>query len=133
MHDQAVFATLADLVAVIHAAYAAFVVLGLAAIIVGGAAGWKWVRNLWFRAAHLGAIAVVLAESIIGLACPLTRLEDALRAHAGQSGYAADFLGYWLDRLIFFDAPAWVFMIIYAAFTVAVAVALWLVPPRPRI
>jgi len=133
MHHKNVFATLADLVVVIHAAYAAFVVVGLAAIIVGGAAGWKWVRNFWFRAAHLAAIAIVLAESIIGVACPLTRLENSLRAQAGQSGYAANFLGYWLDRLIFFAAPAWVFMILYAAFTVAVAVALWLVPPRARI
>ncbi|MHB8381698.1 MAG: DUF2784 domain-containing protein [Candidatus Binataceae bacterium] len=120
----------ADLVVTVHVAYVAFVVLGLAAIIVGGALGWRWVRNLWFRVAHLGAIGLVLAESILGVACPLTTLENFLRAQAGQPGYAGAFVGYWLDRLIFYRAPGWVFLALYAAFTLAVIVTFWLVPPR---
>lgn len=123
-------AILADLVVAVHVAYVAFVVLGLAAIFIGAAAGWKWVRNFWFRAAHLAAIAIVLFESIAGFACPLTTLENSLRIRAGESGYATDFLGYWLDRLIFSRAPGWVFIALYAAFTLAVALTLWLVPPR---
>ncbi len=121
---------LANLVVAFHFAYVAFVVLGLAAILIGGAAGWRWVRNVWFRAAHLAAIALVLAESILGVACPLTTLENFLRARASQSGYAGAFIGYWLDRLIFFSAPRWVFVALYAVFTLAIVLTLWLVPPR---
>jgi hypothetical protein len=123
-------AILADLVVAFHLAYVGFVVLGLAAVVVGGAAGWRWVRNAWFRAAHLGAIALVLAESLAGVACPLTTLENFLRVEAGQSGYAGAFIAYWLDRVIFYRAPRWVFIALYAAFTLAVALAFWLVPAR---
>src|SRR5487761_1469884 len=103
-------ALLANSVVALHVAYVAFVVLGLAAILIGGAAGWGWVRNLWFRAALLAAIALVLFESLAGIACPLTTLENSLRARAGQPRYAGAFIGYWLDRLIFFSAPGWVFI-----------------------
>ena len=125
-------ALLANSVVALHVAYVAFVVLGLAAILIGGAAGWRWVRNLWFRAAHLAAIALVLFESLAGIACPLTTLENSLRARAGQPRYAGAFIGYWLDRLIFFSAPGWVFIALYATFTLAVILTFWLVPPRRR-
>ena len=123
-------ATLADLVVAVHAAYVAFVVLGLVAIIAGAALGWRWVRNFWLRVAHLAAIALVLAESIAGAICPLTTLENSLRTRAGESGYATTFLAYWLDWLIFYNAPRWVFVALYAGFTAAVALTFWLVPPR---
>lgn len=123
-------AILANLVVAFHVAYAAFVVLGFVAIIIGGARRWRWVRNRWFRLAHLGAIAIVLAESILGVACPLTTLENSLRAQAGQPGYAGAFVAYWLDRVIFYRAPGWVFLALYAAFTFAVVLTFWLVPPH---
>jgi hypothetical protein len=123
-------AALANLVVAIHAAYVAFVVLGLAAIIIGGALGWRWVRDFRLRIAHLAAIALVLAESLVGVACPLTTLENSLRARAGQPGYAATFIGYWLDRIIFYHAPGWVFVALYSAITAAVVLTFWLVPPR---
>lgn len=129
---ETIMAILADLVVALHIAYVAFVVLGLAAILIGAAAGWRWVRNLWFRAAHLAAIALVLFESLAGVACPLTTIENSLRIRAGQSAYAANFLGYWLDRLIFYHAPEWVFIALYAIFTLAVALTFWLVPPRTK-
>ena len=48
---------LADLIVAIHAAYVAFVVVGLLLILLGVACGWQWVRNWWFRIAHrLGLI-----------------------------------------------------------------------------
>ena len=40
------------------------------------------------RLAHLAAIAVVVAESWLGLTCPLTTLESWLRARAGVAPYA---------------------------------------------
>ena len=44
-----VYRFLADAVLAVHFAYVAFVVLGMAAILLGIALGWRWVRNFWFR------------------------------------------------------------------------------------
>jgi hypothetical protein len=122
----------ADLVLIFHAAYVAFVVLGLVAIIVGWTRGWRWVRNVWFRRLHLVSIGLVLAESVLGVACPLTVIENSLRLLAGEQGYPTDFVAYWMHQLIFYDWPPWVFFLLYAGFTALVAATYWLVPPEPR-
>src|SRR5947209_16622001 len=100
---------LADCVAIVHAGYVAFVVIGFVLAIAGIARGWEWVRGFWFRVAHLTAIALVCAESFFGIACPLTTLEDRLRTLSGITGPPRDFVGYWIDRLIFYDFPPSVF------------------------
>ncbi len=120
----------ADLVVAVHVFYVGFVVLGLAAIIAGWALRWRWVRNIYFRLAHLAAILFVCAEALAGWVCPLTELEDALRQRAGQAGYPGDFIGYWLDWLIFYNAPPWVFTALYLGFGALVFATLWIVPPR---
>jgi hypothetical protein len=119
---------LADVVVAIHALYVGFVVFGLIAIFIGYALGWRWVRNRYFRLLHLAAIGLVCVESIFGIDCPLTTLENALRWGAGQNGYGADFISYWLDRLIFFDFPPWIFTTVYLAFGAAVVSTFWLAP-----
>jgi len=118
----------ADFVTVIHAGYVAVVVVGFAAILVGGAAGWHWVRNGYFRVVHLAMILLVCCEALIGTTCPLTIWENMLRAKGGQSGYSRDFVGYWLDSMIFYQAPPWVFTILYLTFGAVVIVTFWLVP-----
>src|SRR3984893_7388384 len=96
---------IADIVVAVHAAYVAIVVIGFAAILIGSAAQWRWVRNFYLRAAHLAMIFLVCAEALVGTTCPLTRLENALRLRGGESGYARDFIGYWLDWVIFYQTP----------------------------
>jgi hypothetical protein len=121
---------LADAVVILHAAYVAFVVFGFVAILAGVVFEWEWVRGFGFRLAHLAAIALVCVEGIVGAMCPLTTVENALRARAGQAHYPSDWVGYWAHRLIFYDAPPWVFAALYAAFMVLVAEIFWLAPPK---
>jgi len=121
---------LADLIVVFHAAYVSFVVFGLVVILVGIAFRWGWIRNFWFRAAHLTAIGIVVAEALIGMTCPLTDWENQLRRSAGQTSYPGDFLGYWAHRLIFYQAEPWVFTVIYVVFGLAVLATFVLAPPR---
>ena len=121
---------MADAIVVVHAAYVAFVVFGLVAIVAGWVGRWGWVRNVWFRFVHLGMIAVVVAEALVGIPCPLTVWERALRRQTGQQAYAGDFLGHWAHRLIFFDAPPWVFTIGYCLFGATVLLTFLLCPPR---
>ena len=63
--------------------------------------------------------------------CPLTTLEMALRMAAGERTYAGSFIAHWLGRLLYYQAPPWVFALVYTAFGALVAAAWWLVPPGP--
>jgi len=125
-----IFTILADAVVVVHAAYVAFVVGGLVAILIGAAMGWRWTRSFAFRAAHLAAIALVCVESLVGVMCPLTSLEDSMRERGGAARYPGDFVGYWAHRLIFYNFPPWMFTIAYIAFAAVVAITFILIPPR---
>lgn len=128
-----VWIELADAVAIVHAAYVAFVVIGFAAIVAGAVAGARWARSFALRAAHLAAILLVCVEAMIGAVCPLTTLENSLRLRAGAASYPGDFVGYWIDRLIFYNEPNWVFALIYLVFAAAVALSWWQWPPQwPR-
>ena len=123
---------LADLVLSLHVLVVVFVVGGLAFVIVGNLRGWRWVNALWFRLAHLGAIGVVVAEAWFGLVCPLTSLENWLRRNARTSAYDGSFIEYWLQRLLYYEAPSWVFTVGYSLFALAVAATWWAFPPRVR-
>ena len=118
----------ADAVLFVHFAFILFVIGGLAAIWLGAALGWAWVRGMRFRLAHLAAIAFVAAEALLGVMCPLTVWEDALRGRASDIGLIAR----WVRSVMFYELPAWVFTTAYVAFAVVVALTFWLVPPRRR-
>ncbi len=125
------FRLAADIILILHTAFIVFVVLGLIAVLVGMAKRWEWVRNFWFRVGHLAAIAYVVVQSLFGLVCPLTTLENTLRMRGGQQAYAeGGFIEFWLHQLIFFSAEPWVFTVCYTAFGLLVAATMWYAPPR---
>jgi hypothetical protein len=121
---------LADAVLLLHTLIASFIVLGLVLVVVGNLRGWAWVNALSFRLAHLAAIAVVVAESWLGIACPLTTLEMWLREQAHAKVYAGSFIEHWFQQLLYYHAPPWVFVLAYTVFG-ALVVASWIwFPPR---
>jgi hypothetical protein len=130
-----VLLALADAVLLLHAAVVAFVVLGLPAIVLGNLAGGRWAdlvnRRLW-RGLHLLAIAVVAAQAWLGRLCPLTSLEMALREAAGAPAYGGSFVAHWVQALLYWALPPWVFVAAYSAFLAAVAWAWWRWPPAAR-
>jgi pheromone shutdown protein TraB len=123
---------LADAVLLLHGALVVFVVGGLLLIVVGNLRGWTWVNGAWLRLAHLVAILVVVAEAWFGVVCPLTALEQAARARAGEAGYGGGFVEHWVQRLIYYDLPGWVFVLGYSLFALAVLAAWWRWPPGRR-
>lgn len=124
---------LADVVLVVHFGFVAFVLGGLLLIWLGRILRWSWVRNFWFRAAHVLAIGVVVAEALCGMVCPLTTWENQLRLAAGQGSYAGSFVQHWLHRVMFFEASPATFTVIYVIFFLAVLASFWFVPTRwPR-
>ena len=85
------FRVLADAVLVLHLAFIAFVVLG----------GWlvlRWPRLVWL---HLPAVAWGVWISVAGRVCPLTPLENRLRALGGEAGYSGGFIEHYLTLLIY--------------------------------
>jgi Protein of Unknown function (DUF2784) len=119
-------------VLVLHALYVGFVVLGFGLILAGLARDWSWVRNPVFRYAHLAAIGIVVLQVWVGMECPLTTLESALRLRAGEAGYGISFIQHWLYRLLYYRADTWVFGVVYSLFGAAVALVWWFAPPVRR-
>ena len=121
-------AQLADAVLVVHALFVLFVAGGLLATWIGIALGARFAFNPWFRGAHLGAIAFVVVESLLGYLCPLTIWEDALRGSASEEG----FVQRWIHAWLYWSLPAWIFNAIYVAFGALVAWTWLRFPPRAR-
>lgn len=118
---------LADVILVVHCAFVLFVTGGLLCIWIGAAARWRWVRNFRFRIAHLVAICGVALEALLGITCPLTEWEDALRGVPATTGFVAK----WLHRLLYYSFPEWAFTAAYASCAVLVAATwLWVRPAR---
>src|SRR6476659_5974774 len=123
--DPSVSQLFAGVVLVLHVALAAFIVVGLVLAVAGNLMGWPWVNNRWFRSAHLAAISVVVAEAWFGVVCPLTTLEMWLRAKAGANTYGGSFIEHWLSRLLYYDAPPWLFVLAYTGFGCLVLATWW--------
>lgn len=126
-----VYRLAADGVLTIHFLFVFFVVGGLVVIYLGKWLNWGWVRSPVFRVLHVAAIGLVVAQAWAGVVCPLTTWEAQLRAKAGQEHYGAGFIEYWLSRLLFFEAPTWVFLLAYTIFGTLVVASWWVVRPRP--
>jgi hypothetical protein len=120
---------LADLILFIHVAYATFVLGGLVAVPLGARLGWHWVRVSAFRRAHVVCTAVVAVEALIGVTCPLTWLEHLLLVASGTAGYKRSFIGHLFYRLLYYDAPIWMFTIAYVALAITVTLLYYYVPP----
>lgn len=86
-----VYAWLADLVMVVHAGFVAFVVFG--ALLAR--------CRPRLRPLHLAAVLYAVAISAVGWVCPLTYLENGLRAMAGQAVDERTFLARLLEPLIY--------------------------------
>jgi len=121
---------LADALLFLHVLVVLFVVVGLVAIYAGKTFAWFWVRNPWFRILHVAAISIVVLQSWIGVVCPLTTWEMSLRNQAGDTVYSGSFITHWLETLLYYQAPAWVFTIVYTVFGVLVLASWFFVRPR---
>ncbi|AOY01742.1 DUF2784 domain-containing protein [Jeongeupia sp. USM3] len=85
------FRLLADAVLLIHLAFIVFALFG-------GLFALRW---RWAPLVHLPAAAWGFFVELTGRICPLTPLENALRARAGQVGYSGSFIEHYLLPLIY--------------------------------
>jgi hypothetical protein len=121
-------AVLAQAVLAVHLAVIAFNIVGLIAIPLGVALGWRWVRGRWWRLAHLASWAVVAVQAALGRACFLTLWQDDLSGATAQP----PLIERWVERAIYWPLPIWVFAAIYLALFALVVAMWWLVPVGRR-
>lgn len=124
-----IYRFIANTLLISHTLFIAFVVFGLVFILIGNYRRWRWIRNPWFRSLHIAAIATVVIQGWLDIACPLTVWENYFRGKAGDPVYPTPFIEHWLHQLIFFQAESWVFTLCYSLFGGLVLAMWFLVPP----
>lgn len=82
---------LADIVVIIHLAFALFSVFGALLLI-------RWRKMIWL---HLPAAVWAAWIEFSGKICPLTPLENWLRLQGGDIGYSGDFVRHYLLPLLY--------------------------------
>ena len=132
MDARGLWQALADAVLALHFGVVLFVVGGALAVGLGCWRGWAWVRAPLWRWAHLLAIGVVVLQSWLGQHCPLTLLELWLRQQARlqQPLYRRSFIEHWVQQWLYYEAPAWVFVLAYTLFALLVLGLWWRCPPH---
>jgi hypothetical protein len=118
------------MVLLVHFGVVLFVLGGLPLVVAGNRLHWRWVNSIWFRLPHVAAIGVIVAQTWLGQLCPLTTLESWLRLRAGSPPYTKTFVEHWVQRLLFYEAPFWLFTAAYTVFGLLVLAAWWYFPPR---
>lgn len=124
------FMLAADAILLLHVLVVIFNVFGLILIFIGNVLKWFWVRNPWFRLLHILAIGTVVLLSWLNFICPLTSIEMELRTHAGDVVYSGTFISHWLESILYYQAPPWVFVTAYTMFGLLVVVSWFLIRPR---
>jgi hypothetical protein len=125
-----VYRLLADFVVAVHFAYVTFIVMGLLLVLIGRLFHWTWVSNPWFRMVHMTMMAIVVVESLVGITCPLTDWEHALRTAAGETVEKGTFMGRLIHNLIFYEAGPGTFTLVYVLFFGLLVASFVLVPVR---
>ena len=101
---------IADVILFFHFLIIIFIVSLFFVVPVGYKLNWQWQKNEKLRLLHLVLITIVTFESIIGITCPLTFIENNLRGiHISNS-----FISIWLTKIVFWQLPSIFFLIIYS-------------------
>jgi mannose-6-phosphate isomerase-like protein (cupin superfamily) len=119
------YRALADAVVALHLGFVLFVVLG--ALLVA-----RWPRVAW---AHVPAALWGAAVELAGWTCPLTPLENRLRARGGAGGYSGGFVDHWVLPVLYPEALTRPTQVALGVLALAVNVALyaWVIRRRSRV
>lgn len=122
---------LATVVLVVHLGVVAFNIFGMVAVPLGAWLRWRFVRGFWWRLVHLASLLVVALQALLGRACFLTIWQSGLEAEQ-TSPVPPPMIATWINRLLYWPLPLWVFAALYVVVLVYVLLLWRWVPPRRR-
>ena len=73
----------------------------------------------------------MVLQAWLGKICPLTTWEMMLRRRAGDAVYEGAFIAHWFGEMLYFEAPLWVFAVVYTGFGLLVLACWYKVRPYP--
>ncbi len=117
---------IADIVLVIHFCVVIFMISGFVLIPIGYKFDWGWIANTRLRIFHTGMMVFITLETLLGITCPLTSIENSLRGISQSKS----FIEYWITQIIYWDVPAHFFIILYCMFLGWTFLMWKLFPPR---
>ena len=118
---------IADFILFLHLIIAIFISAGMVIFPIGGLLSWRWCNNFSLRVTHLGLIVVVFIETLIGLNCPLTVVENYFRAQVTHQS----FIGSLMNNLLYWNVSESLFFYMYGI-CVVWALLLWILVPPSR-
>jgi hypothetical protein len=110
-----IYAFAAELVMVVHFLFIIFVV-------AGGALVLRWPILGWL---HLPAFSWGFLVAANRWTCPLTPLEQDLRATAGGDSYQGGFIAHYLEPLVYPEGLPWGVKMAFAALLLFLNIAFW--------
>jgi hypothetical protein len=113
----------------VHLAIIGFNVAGLIVIPLGAWLGWRIVRIAWLRLLHLAMLVIVTVQALAGRACILTIWQNDL---TGLSQPTQPMIMRWVERLVYWNLPMWVFAVMYSGVFLYVLALTVLVPFRGK-
>lgn len=116
---------MAQIILALHVSIIVFNVAGLVVIPLGAWFGWRIVRIAWLRLVHFGLLAIVAGQALAGRACILTIWQND---SAGNATSPTPLIIGFVDRLIFWNLPFWVFTVMYCVVFLYVLLLTVLVP-----
>jgi len=117
---------IADIVLVIHICVVIFMISGVVLIPIGYKFDWGWIANTQLRIFHTGMMVFITLETLLGITCPLTSIENSLRGIYQSKS----FIEYWIKQIIYWDVPVHFFIILYCMFLGWTFLMWKLFPPR---
>ena len=103
---------IADFVLLVHFCIVLFISFGFFLIPVGYSFDWIWIKKRHLRLLHAGMMSFITFETLLGMACPLTILENNLRdINENQL-----FVSKWMSEIIYWDFPSKFFIVLYCIF-----------------
>ena len=100
---------LSEIVLLLHFSIFLFMILSFILIPYGYFQKWEWVKNIYFRSIHLILMGIILIETILGFMCPLTILENFLRADKKIDNIFSKII----HQIMYWDFTNYQFIILY--------------------
>ena len=114
----------ADIILLLHFLIVIYIVSLFLLIPIGFKLNWQIVKNKKIRLSHFFLMLLITFESLIGITCPLTLIENRLR----NIDHSENFINYWLSKVIYWDLPSYYFVVIYLFFLFLTTILLFKYP-----